>query len=272
MTAWIVGALAAYPLILAGLIESTVGAFAGLDARLLGPILVIVGALMSFAAGIFAYVLGGRSWAAVLTAVPGIAVSLGFVLQQLWLYAVVFASPLAILAGIASVAVSPRPPARAPAIEPGEPGRPKPDRVARWLADDTSTPGPELSKLAPGERDWIDGCLASVVELGCDIDDLEQIRSLYERSMTDWHAEDPKHRDDPSATINMIGAAFGEHLVRATPLHWVVATDEYGVSDLALNDTRTAALVYPAKEVAKAWVAGDSGEFLTTTARAQAAE
>lgn len=272
-TVWLVVAIAAYPVILFGGLAPTISWLIGNDIQTLGDILSGVGVLMSIGAGVYAYVLGGRIWAAALTGLPGVAAFLALTLQEEWLLVVFLVSPLAVIAGIVAVAAAPRRPslASAAAPEPGEPGRPKPDRVERWLSNDKSTPGPELSALAPGERSWIDGCLERVAELGCDIDDLEQVRSLYERSVAEWHAREPGHRKDPSATINLIGAAFGEHLVRATPLRWVVATDEYGVSELAVNDAPTKTLVYPATEVAKAWVAGDSGEFLTEIPRPKAA-
>jgi hypothetical protein len=263
MTVFIVVALAAYPIILLGLLGWTVAILTGSDDLELRPVLVPLGAFMSIGAGVYAYVLGGRVWAAVLTAVPGIAGLLILVLQHLWLYIVLLASPLAILAGIAGVAVAMSPRAAAASEgERAEPGRPKQQRLAQLLSAGTGASGPELSALALAEREWIDDRVAIAAERGAGVDDLAGIRSLYERSMARWHAMDAGHRDDPSETINLIGAAFGEHLARRSPLRWRVATDEYDGTDLVLNEAHTRMLIYPADAVAKHWVAGESGAFL----------
>ena len=70
-----------------------------------------------------------------------------------------------------------------------------------------------------------------------------------------WAAWLETHQTDMAlvnAAINVVGVAFGQLLVDAGPLDWVIATDEQG-SDLAVYGLpgRGDVLVYPANFVAK---------------------
>lgn len=67
-----------------------------------------------------------------------------------------------------------------------------------------------------------------------------------------WQAALRKSGDDPNPLINMIGIAFGQHLVDALGLEWVIATDEYG-TQLAVHGEPNNVLVYPCNLVAKRW-------------------
>lgn|SRR5690349_19075 len=63
---------------------------------------------------------------------------------------------------------------------------------------------------------------------------------------------------DPNPLINLVGIAFGQHLVDAVGLEWVVATDEYG-TELAVHGEPNHVLIYPCNLVAKRWESRDTG-------------
>jgi hypothetical protein len=129
-----------------------------------------------------------------------------------------------------------------------------------------ATPLPRLTAIGDPERDWIDAHLGLMADSGTDLDDVLQIRSLYERSLAAWRRINPPERDDPNVMINAIGMAYGEHLIRRAPLSWMIAEDEHG-TELALYEPRRETLVYPANLVAEHWAAEDaSGEFLVADA------
>jgi hypothetical protein len=68
--------------------------------------------------------------------------------------------------------------------------------------------------------------------------------------------------DDPNFLINMIGVAFGQYLVQALDMVWVVATDEYG-TEMAVHGQPGDLLIYPTNLVAKRWKSGE-GAFLAS--------
>jgi hypothetical protein len=109
------------------------------------------------------------------------------------------------------------------------------------------------------------GHLQFASEMDVDIDDLDQVSSFYDTLLRSWTDSPPETRSDPNASINIIGTAFGEHLVRRTPMKWVVATDSFG-TELAVHDAASDLLVYPANAVAKRWTAKENGTFIRTLA------
>ena len=105
------------------------------------------------------------------------------------------------------------------------------------------------------------GHLAFARELGIDIADADHVATLYETLFDSWRQAAPDARSDPNMSINIVGTALGEHLVRSAGMLWVVATDDSG-TELAVRHPATNALVYPANAVAKRWVGGESGSFV----------
>ena len=124
-----------------------------------------------------------------------------------------------------------------------------------------SADGPTYSEPNQSELDWMLGHLEFASEMHVNIDDLEQISSFYDVLLQSWTESPPASPSDPNGSINIIGTVFGEHLVRRTTMRWVIATDEYG-TELAIHDTDTDLLVYPANAVAKRWSAQESGAFI----------
>ena len=123
---------------------------------------------------------------------------------------------------------------------------------------------PRLREVDEREAEWIAAHVALVADAGVDIDDSGQLRAHYDRAAVAWRRINPPERDDPRLTVNAIGMAFGEHLVRRTPLRWMLAEDDEG-TELALHDPRSRVLVYPALLVTEQWTAEAPGDFLTAT-------
>ena len=128
-----------------------------------------------------------------------------------------------------------------------------------------------LRDLDDREREWVAAHVDLIIEAGVDVDDAARIRTYYERSAAAWRRINPPERDDPRVTVNAIGAAFGEHLVRRMRLRWMLAEDDEGI-ELAVYDLRTGTIVYPVLLTAERWMAEAPGDFLAETADLVAAK
>lgn len=105
------------------------------------------------------------------------------------------------------------------------------------------------------------GHLQFATDMSVDLDDASAIGRLYETLFANWNDTAPENRNDPNALINVLGTAFGEHLVRRTPMRWVVASDAFG-TELAVHDSVTDLLVHPANAIAKRWTNAEPGDFI----------
>lgn len=126
-------------------------------------------------------------------------------------------------------------------------------------------PQPMFSAPNASETDWMAGHLAFAAECDVDVDDPRQIGEFYEMLLDSWHSSPEGSRSDPNASINVLGTAFGEYLVRHTPLRWVIASDAVS-TELAVHDDRSEFLIYPANVVAKRWVNQETGAFIPAMA------
>lgn len=124
---------------------------------------------------------------------------------------------------------------------------------------------PQLRDIGDPEREWIAAHAEIVTRTGVDVDDLAQIRAFYDQAAARWRRINPPERPDARVLVNAIGTAFGEHLVRATPLRWMLADDEHD-TELAVFEPHRKTLVYPTNLVAEHWLAEQTGEFLIETA------
>lgn len=138
--------------------------------------------------------------------------------------------------------------------------------VALFSRRSSKNVGPTFEEPNQAERAWMSGHLEFAVEMSVDVDDADQVASFYDMLLQSWAQSPPNSRSDPNISINIIGTAFGEHLVRNTPMRWVVATDAHG-TELAVHDLGTDFLVYPANAVAKRWTKRESGTFISMMAR-----
>lgn len=106
------------------------------------------------------------------------------------------------------------------------------------------------------------GHLQFTTDMNVDLDDASAIGLLYDALLSGWSEAPMESRNDPNVLINVLGTAFGEHLVRRTPMRWVVASDSFG-TELAVHDAATDALVYPANAIAKRWTNAEPGSFIS---------
>jgi hypothetical protein len=112
---------------------------------------------------------------------------------------------------------------------------------------------PRIEALGDGERKWIEAHLRiarSFVGAYAGIQPTEELPTPEDLDDA-WAAWLPQwERLDANAVINAVGMAFGEHLIAALNLQWVVATDEHG-TELAVHGEPCNVLFYPANFVAK---------------------
>jgi hypothetical protein len=82
-----------------------------------------------------------------------------------------------------------------------------------------------------------------------------------DRAFLNWFNSRPEPASI-NAALNGFGVLFGELLIEASELQWVIASDEHG-SDLALfgYPDRGDILIYPVNLVAKRWERGETGFF-----------
>lgn len=117
---------------------------------------------------------------------------------------------------------------------------------------------PKIEPLAEGEVGWRDSQLEVARLLAKrytgDTETLPTIERL-DLTVAGWLTDDPS-RVDMNTLVNGVGIAFGQHLVDAARLDWVIATDEHG-SDLALHGQPGDIVIYPANATAKRVVAGE---------------
>lgn len=124
---------------------------------------------------------------------------------------------------------------------------------------------PAFSEPNEAELAWMWNHLQIVAAYGVDLDDARQVGEFYDQVLGSWLSASEESRTDPNDAINLLGTAFGECLVRQSPLRWVVASDFHG-AELALHDQQSDFLVYPANAVAKRWVNRRPGHFIPAMA------
>lgn len=122
--------------------------------------------------------------------------------------------------------------------------------------------GPTFEEPNQAERDWMAGHLKFTTDMRIDLNDADAVARLYDSLLSNWSDAPADRREDPNVLINILGTAFGEHLVRRTPMRWVVVSDSLG-TELAVHDLATDLLVYPANAVAKRWTSADPGTFVS---------
>ena len=131
--------------------------------------------------------------------------------------------------------------------------------------EELQSTNPTFSAPNASETDWMISHLAFAAECDVDVNDPRQIGDFYEMLLNSWRSSPEGSRSDPNTSINVLGTAFGEYLVRHTSLRWVIASDAQS-TELAVHDNRTDFLVYPANVVAKRWVEQDTGDFIPAMA------
>lgn len=127
----------------------------------------------------------------------------------------------------------------------------------------------KIEQLTPAEQDWIQQQIAIAKDfvhqiVGTIASDLPSPEDL-DKAFYSWSHSVVHDTSQANDIINCTGAAFGQHIVNATGLQWVIAVDEYG-TELAVYGLPGAGdvLIYPQNLVAKRYEA-KSGLFIAET-------
>lgn len=118
---------------------------------------------------------------------------------------------------------------------------------------------PAISELSAEHEEFIAEYLQIAEGSGVDLADPESVASFYEHAFATWQASGGQ--DDAALYGDAAGVAFGELLVRVSPLRWVIAEDSKG-RELAVHTERNNFLVYPLDAVEKRWARGEDGLFV----------
>lgn len=120
--------------------------------------------------------------------------------------------------------------------------------------------GPLIEELSADEEQWIEDLLRSFQHVGAVVDgpdqveprtDLQYIDALWQ--MTVGHSEDEPDFD-PNPMINIMGAAFGNHLISELPgLRWVLGTYPDGVTEVTVHHQIGNIVVHPMNFIGKRW-------------------
>lgn len=142
-------------------------------------------------------------------------------------------------------------------------------RFFRKTASVTGVPAesalPTFGEPNEAEISWMGSHLQLIAANDVDLDDARKIGEFYDQILNSWLSAPEELRADPNEFINLLGTAFGECLVRQTPLRWVVASDAHG-AELAVHYDQSDLLMYPANVVAKRWVERQPGDFIPAMA------
>lgn len=120
---------------------------------------------------------------------------------------------------------------------------------------------PELSSLTISESQWRGQQLEAarlLVERYCGEAAIPPTLASLDAAVAGWFDDQAADRPDVNDLVNAVGVAFGHHLVKATGLTWVMATDEAG-TELAVHGDPGDILVYPCNLVAKRIVDDERG-------------
>lgn len=123
---------------------------------------------------------------------------------------------------------------------------------------------PELTALTISESQWRGQQLEAarrLVERYCGTSEMPPSLPSLDEAVSGWFEDHDSDRPDANDVVSAIGVALGHHLVRATALIWVMATDDVG-TEIAVHDPETGRLVRPSNLVADHLVANDRG-FVT---------
>jgi hypothetical protein len=125
---------------------------------------------------------------------------------------------------------------------------------------------PVIEPLSISESQWRGQQLEAARRLAeryCETSEMPPSPASLDAVVTAWFDDRAADRADVNDLVNAVGIAFGHHLVSATDLSWVLATDEQG-SEIALHRAEGDVLIYPTNLVAKR-IVDDARDFLVPT-------
>lgn len=115
-----------------------------------------------------------------------------------------------------------------------------------------------IRDVADTERARVAAGLATLEDLGVDVDDVASLGAGLDRAVQEWQATPARRRGDEDAAREPWVVGLGEHLVRHSDLQWSLVRDAFG-TDLAVAQQRDDFAVVPANLVGARWVAGETG-------------
>lgn len=122
-------------------------------------------------------------------------------------------------------------------------------------------PPPDLTPLTIAESQWRGQQLEAARQLGeryGGASEMPPSLATLDAVVVAWFADHAEDRPDVNDLVNAVGVALGHHLVKATGLAWVMATDEAG-TEIAVHGDPNDVLVYPTNLIAKRIVTGETG-------------
>ncbi|MDI2036878.1 DUF3806 domain-containing protein [Paenarthrobacter nitroguajacolicus] len=127
---------------------------------------------------------------------------------------------------------------------------------------------PVYSELNDEHKAFLANHIKLADQAEVDLQDPVSVAEFYELVYATWQTSpDGTLADLREPYCNAAGVAYGELLVRTTPLRWVIAEDSLG-REMALHAEQNNTLVYPLNAVEKRWAQGDDGDFIPVLAGA----
>ncbi len=117
-----------------------------------------------------------------------------------------------------------------------------------------------IQPLNQAELGWIGENLrvaADLAERLCGKREALPSLELLGATLVSWAQQPADQRGDPNAVVNALGLAFGQHLVNAADLEWVVVSDAQG-TEIAVHGQPADILIFPTNATAKRF---ESKEF-----------
>ena len=127
---------------------------------------------------------------------------------------------------------------------------------------------PVYSELSDEHKAFLANHIKLADQAEVNLEDPRSVGDFYELVHATWQTSpEGTHAELQEPYCNAAGVAYGELLVRTTPLRWVIAEDSLG-REMALHADQNNMLVYPLNAVEKRWLLGEDGDFIPVLAGA----
>ncbi|MFK4640435.1 DUF3806 domain-containing protein [Paenarthrobacter histidinolovorans] len=127
---------------------------------------------------------------------------------------------------------------------------------------------PVYSELSDEHKAFLANHIKLADQAEVNLEDPRSVGDFYELVYATWQTSpEGTHAELQEPYCNAAGVAYGELLVRTTPLRWVIAEDSLG-REMALHAGQNNMLVYPLNAVEKRWALGEDGDFIPVLAGA----
>ncbi len=125
---------------------------------------------------------------------------------------------------------------------------------------------PVYSELSDDHKTFLANHIKLANQAEVNLEDPASVAEFYQLVYATWQTSpEGAHAELQEPYCNAAGVAYGELLIRTTPLRWVIAEDSLG-RELALHAEQNNVLVYPLNAVEKRWALGEDGDFIPVLA------